>query len=147
MHLALPGTTAKGPSERFAGDVHLTALHAAGAPSRLRTALVRFAPGARTHWHSHPVGQTLYCTEGTGLVANRDGEAILLRAGDTVYTPPGEEHWHGATRDSPMCHLAMVEHDDDGQTARWLDAVTEHEYQAAHRTAAPTSPSTPNEQR
>jgi quercetin dioxygenase-like cupin family protein len=147
MRLSIPGTTAKGPAEKFTGDVSLNTLHAGGEPSRLRTAMVRFAPGARTHWHSHPVGQTLHCTEGTGLVANRDGEVILLRAGDTVHTPPGEEHWHGATRDGSMCHLAMVEHDDDGQTATWLDAVTEHEYQAAHPTPATPSPQTSNEQR
>lgn len=131
MHLAIPGAAAKGSAEKFDGDVRLSALHSGEEPSRLRTAVVRFMPGARTHWHSHPLGQTLYCTEGTGLVATRDGGAILMRAGDTVHTPAGEEHWHGATRDSHMCHLAMVEH-DAGHTATWLEAVTEHDYQAAH---------------
>ena len=91
-------------------------LHTGADPSRLVAALVRFTPGARTNWHSHPLGQTLHCTDGTGLVATRDGNAILMRAGDTVHTPPGEEHWHGATADTMMCHLALVEH-HGGQSA------------------------------
>jgi quercetin dioxygenase-like cupin family protein len=131
LHLAIPGPTAKGPTEKFTGDVYLDALHSGEDPSRLMAAMVRFAPGARTHWHSHPFGQTLHCTEGMGLVANRAGEVILMRAGDTVHTRPGEEHWHGGTQDSLMCHLALVEH-DDGQTASWLEPVAEHDYQAAH---------------
>ncbi|MFE4837309.1 cupin domain-containing protein [Arthrobacter sp. NPDC056691] len=142
MHLAVPGPTSKGPAEKFTGDVYLNALHGAEHPSRLASAMVRFTPGARTHWHSHPVGQTLHCTDGTGLVANRDGEVILMRAGDTVYTPAGEEHWHGATGDSLMCHLALVEH-DAGQTATWFEPVTEDDYRAAQAT---THPETFNEQ-
>ncbi len=71
--------------------------------------LVRFTPGARTNWHSHAVGQTLHVTDGIGLVQTRDGTVIRMRPGDTVYTPPGQEHWHGATAGNFMCHLAMLE--------------------------------------
>jgi quercetin dioxygenase-like cupin family protein len=94
-------------------------------------AMVRFTPGARTNWHSHPLGQTLHCTDGVGLVATRDGTVILMREGDTVHTPPGEEHWHGATRDNMMCHLAMVEH-LDGESATWLEPVTDQDYETAN---------------
>ncbi|MGO4147442.1 cupin domain-containing protein [Paenarthrobacter sp. YAF11_1] len=131
MRLAIPGPTSKGPTEKFTGDVYLNALQSGEDPSRLNSAMVRFSPAARTHWHSHPLGQTLHCTDGMGLVATRDGNVILMRAGDAVYTPPGEEHWHGATQESLMCHLALVEH-DNGHTATWLEPVSEHDYQAAH---------------
>jgi quercetin dioxygenase-like cupin family protein len=143
MHLAIPGPTSKGPTGKFAGDVYLNALHSGESPSRLVSAMVRFTPAARTHWHSHPLGQTLHCTDGRGLVVNRAGKVILMRAGDTVHTPPGEEHWHGATRDSLMCHLALVEN-DEGQTATWLEPVTEHDYLTAHSN---TCPQNPNEER
>ncbi|NQD90850.1 cupin domain-containing protein [Paenarthrobacter sp. CM16] len=133
MRLAIPGPTSKGPTEKFTGDVYLNALQSGEDPSRLNSAMVRFSPAARTHWHSHPLGQTLHCTDGAGLVATRDGNVILMRAGDTVYTPPGEEHWHGATQDSLMCHLALVEN-DNGHTATWLEPVSEHDYQTAHTT-------------
>ena len=131
MRLAIPGPSTKGPTDKFTGDVHLNTLHSAENPSRLNSAMVRFSPAARTHWHSHPLGQTLHCTDGLGLVGTRDGNVILMRAGDTVHTPAGEEHWHGATQDSPMCHLALVEH-EDGLTATWLEPVSEHDYQAAN---------------
>lgn len=134
MKLIDPAPTAKAPAERFAGDVYLTPLHAGEAPSRLMAALVHFTPGARTNWHSHPLGQTLRCAEGAGLVGTRDGTVILMRPGDTVHTPPGEEHWHGAVPDSLMCHLAMVEH-CDGQSASWLEPVTDLDYAAAHTQA------------
>jgi quercetin dioxygenase-like cupin family protein len=143
MHLAIPGPTSKGPTGKFAGDVYLNALHSGESPSRLVSVMVRFTPAARTHWHSHPLGQTLHCTDGRGLVVNRAGKVILMRAGDTVHTPPGEEHWHGATRDSLMCHLALVEN-DEGQTATWLEPVTEHDYLTAHSN---TRPQNPNEER
>lgn len=134
MKLIDPAPTAKAPTERFTGDVYLSPLHAGEAPSRLMAALVHFTPGARTNWHSHPLGQTLRCTEGTGLVGTRDGTVILMRPGDTVHTPPGEEHWHGAVPDSLMSHLAMVEH-SDGKSATWLEPVTDLDYAAAHTQA------------
>src|SRR6478735_4084720 len=102
MQLIPTTPTAKGPSDRFTGGVYLNTLHNAQAPSRFVAAMVRFAPGARTNWHSHPLGQTLHCTDGIGIVVARDGSVILMRPGDTVHTPPGEEHWHGATPDNMM---------------------------------------------
>ncbi|MCI0142634.1 cupin domain-containing protein [Arthrobacter bambusae] len=134
MKLIDPAPTAQAPVERFTGDVYLSPLHAGEAPSRLVAALVHFTPGARTNWHAHPLGQTLRCTEGTGLVGTRDGTVILMRPGDTVHTPPGEEHWHGAVPDSLMCHLAMVEH-DNGRSATWLEPVTDLDYATAHTQA------------
>lgn len=131
MQLIPTAPTAKGPGDRFTGDVYLNMLHNGQAPSTLVAAMVRFTPGARTNWHSHPLGQTLHCTDGTGIVATRDGNVILMRPGDTVHTPPGEEHWHGATQSNMMCHLAMVEH-HDGASATWLEPVSDEEYQAAH---------------
>ena len=131
MKLTPPAPTAKAPSERFTGDVYVDALHNGEAPSRLVAAMVRFTPGARTNWHSHPLGQTLHCTDGTGIIATRDGTVILMRPGDTVHTPPGEDHWHGATRDNMMCHLALVEH-DSGESATWLEPVTDQDYETAH---------------
>lgn len=137
MELIPPSATAKGPGERFTGDVYLNVLHAAQAPSRLMAALVRFTPGARTNWHSHPLGQTLHCTDGLGLVGTRDGTVVVLRPGDTVYTPPGQEHWHGGTRDTMMCHLALVEQDDAGAAATWLEPVSGPDFQAAHTALQP----------
>ncbi|MBP1136547.1 quercetin dioxygenase-like cupin family protein [Arthrobacter sp. PvP023] len=124
----------KAPSEKFTGAVYLSPLHAGESPSRLIAALVHFTPGARTNWHSHPLGQTLHCTEGAGIVATRDGTVILMRPGDTVHTPAGEEHWHGAAPESLMTHLAMVEH-ENGQSARWLEPVSDTDYAAAHQQA------------
>jgi quercetin dioxygenase-like cupin family protein len=131
MKLIPPTPTVKGPRERFTGDVYVNALHNGEAPSRLVAAVVRFTPGARTNWHSHALGQTLHCTDGIGLVATRDGSVILIRPGDTVHTPPGEEHWHGATQDSMMCHLALVEQ-DGGESATWLEPVSDQDYETAH---------------
>jgi quercetin dioxygenase-like cupin family protein len=125
--------TAKAPAEKFTGDVYVTPLHTAKEPSRLIASLVRFTPGARTNWHSHALGQTLHCTEGIGLVVGRDGTVLRLRAGDTVWTPPGEEHWHGATESNVMCHHAMLEGAGDGDGTTWLEPVTDDQYQAAHQ--------------
>lgn len=133
MEFDTPGTTVKGPAETFTGDVYVTPVHAPHPPSRLNVALVRFTPGARTFWHHHELGQTLICTEGTGFVATRDGTVLRLRAGDSVWTPPGEEHWHGASEGTVMCHYALNEvPDDPAGTAVWLDEVTDEQYRAAH---------------
>jgi quercetin dioxygenase-like cupin family protein len=131
MELEPIAPTAQAPAERFTGHVYVTPLHTPREPSRLIASLVRFTPGARTNWHSHHLGQALYCTEGVGIVATRDGTVLRLRAGDTVWTPPGEEHWHGATASNVMCHHALLEGtgDDDGTT--WLEPVTDAEYQRA----------------
>jgi quercetin dioxygenase-like cupin family protein len=132
----IPSTpTVKAPNERFTGDAYFNWLQEGEAPSRLMTATVRFTPGARTNWHSHPLGQTLHCTDGIGVVATRDGSVIVMRPGDTVHTPPEEEHWHGATEDNMMCHLAVVER-DNGVSAVWLEPVSDPDYETAHTHAS-----------
>src|SRR4051794_11689686 len=123
--------TAKAPQTTFTGDVYVNPIKQVAEPSRLIASIVRFTPGARTNWHSHALGQTLHCTDGVGLVVNRDGTAIRMRPGDTVWTPPGEEHWHGATGTNMMCHLAMLEGTADGDGTTWLEPVTDDQYQAA----------------
>ena len=94
---------------------------------------MRFTPGARTNWHAHSLGQTLHVTEGVGFVAGRDGAVIRMRAGDTVWTPPGEEHWHGGTDSNVMCHIAMLEGTETGDGTAWLEPVTDADYAAAHQ--------------
>jgi quercetin dioxygenase-like cupin family protein len=133
MQLDEPGVTVAGPAATFTGGVYVTPVHGLQPPSRLTVGLVRFTPGARSFWHHHALGQTLICTEGHGFVATRDGTVIKLRAGESVWTPPGEHHWHGATEGTVMCHYAMTERPEDGSEATaWLEAVTEEQYRAAH---------------
>jgi quercetin dioxygenase-like cupin family protein len=100
--------TAKGPAEWFTGDVWIDGIVRGEEPSRVRVSAVRFTPSARTAWHSHAVGQTLYVTEGRGLVQSRGGDVAEIRAGDIVYTPADEWHWHGAAPDHFMTHLSMM---------------------------------------
>ena len=128
MDLQHPRATAKAPASAFTGDVYLTPSYSGQGPSRMTAALVRFTPGAHTNWHSHAVGQTLHISEGVGLVGTRDGTVLRIRAGDTVMCPPGEEHWHGATADRFMSHVAMQEADEHGQQAIWGEHVTDQEY-------------------
>jgi quercetin dioxygenase-like cupin family protein len=128
MRIDQPVTQA-GPADWFTGEVWLDQIAAAESPSRLRALRVHFTPGARTAWHSHPVGQVLHVTEGTGRVQRLDGAITEIRAGDTVHAEPGEVHWHGAAPDSFMTHLAMQESSQDGTTTDWLDHVTDAEYQ------------------
>ena len=132
MELIPVSPTATAPSENFTGAVYVDPIHQPAGPSRMTVSMVRFTPGAHTNWHSHALGQTLHCTDGLGLVVTRDGTVIHLRAGDTVYTPPGEDHWHGATHTSLMCHLAMLESTTEGESTTWLEPVTDEEYAAAH---------------
>src|SRR6476620_3414705 len=100
----------KGPAEMFTGDVYFDVIAKGEEPSRLRVNTVRFAPCSRTAWHTHACGQTLHVTDGIGLVQSRGGQVVVMRPGDTVYTPPGEWHWHGAAPTHFMTHLAMWEH-------------------------------------
>jgi quercetin dioxygenase-like cupin family protein len=120
--------TAKGPAERFTGDVWVDVIARTKEPSRMRVNTVRFSPGARTAWHAHAVGQTLCVTDGAGLVQSRGGEVIEIRPGDVVHTPPGEWHWHGAAPDRFMTHLAMWEAPDSGPESEWGNHVTDEEY-------------------
>ena len=131
MELISVSPTATAPSENFTGAVYVNPIYKGTGESRMIVSLVRFTPGAHTNWHSHAVGQTLHVTEGIGLVATRDGTVIRMRAGDTVHTPPGEEHWHGATGDNFMCHLAMLEGVPRGDETTGLEPVTDERYQAA----------------
>jgi len=122
---------AKAPAERFAGDVSVEPIAWPRIPEQKAVlARIRFAPGARTAWHSHPLGQTLHVTEGIALMQARGGDILTVRPGQTVYTPPGEEHWYGAAPDNFMVHLALVQLTEDGQRAIWLDHVSTDEYLA-----------------
>jgi quercetin dioxygenase-like cupin family protein len=134
MELHTPRPTVKRPPELFTGDVYGTPIYNGSEPSRMSVSLVRFAPGAHTNWHAHAVGQTLHVTEGVGLVGIRSGEVIRVRAGDTVVCPPDEDHWHGATADTFMSHLAMQEALPGGvdPTTR-LEPVSEDEYARAQQ--------------
>jgi quercetin dioxygenase-like cupin family protein len=121
------GTT-PGPSEWFTGAVFIDAVAAPSGASRLSASSVHFTPGARTAWHTHPNGQTIYVTEGIGLCQRRGGPVEVIRPGDRAFFEPGEEHWHGAAPDRFMTHLAMLIVDEDGASATWGAHVTDEEY-------------------
>ncbi|WP_327111832.1 cupin domain-containing protein [Streptomyces sp. NBC_01341] len=132
MEFVKPLPTTKAPAEWFTGDVWFDVIQAGEEPSRLRANMVRFAPGARTAWHHHAVGQTLHVVSGTALVGTRDGTLLEAHPGETVSCPPGEEHWHGATPDRFMEHLALWESPGDGRPeTTWLEKVTDDVYGAA----------------
>ena len=122
--------TAKGPADWFTGDVYIDAVAAAPPPSRVTANLVHFMPGARTHWHRHPLGQTVFVTEGVGLCQRRGGPVEVIRPGDRVFFEPGERHWHGAAPNRFMAHVAMQQNDDSGSPVTWGDHVTDEEYAA-----------------
>jgi quercetin dioxygenase-like cupin family protein len=115
--------TVKGPADWFTGDVYIDAVAAPEPGSRVQASAVHFTPGARTHWHTHPNGQTIYVLEGVGRCQKRGGEVEEILPGDRVFFEPGEEHWHGATEDRFMLHIAMLDVDDAGIPATWLEAV------------------------
>ena len=123
--------TARGPREWFTGDVFLDPVAAPSGESRLSATSVHFTPGARTAWHTHPNGQTIFVTEGVGLAQRRGEPAEVIRPGDRVFFEPGEDHWHGAAPDRFMTHWAMLEVDAEGQSAVWGAHVTDDEYGAA----------------
>jgi quercetin dioxygenase-like cupin family protein len=135
MNIEPKAATRKGSSAWFTGDVYIdTILGRKAEPFRMACGWVHFTPGARTAWHSHAVGQTLLITEGIALVGTRDGRVIVGRPGQVVYTPPGEEHWHGAAPGSFMAHIAVYEGTADGDGATWLEHVTDEQYAAAAET-------------
>jgi quercetin dioxygenase-like cupin family protein len=116
-----------GPADWFTGAVSISPVIEAPAPARLRAALVSFAPGARTHWHTHPLGQTIYSVSGRGRAQSDGGPVLDLAPGDTVWFAPGERHWHGAAPDQGMAHLAMQEA-ENGESVAWEAAVSDAEY-------------------
>jgi quercetin dioxygenase-like cupin family protein len=117
----------KGPAERFTGNVHIDPLHQADAPARVSVASVTFEPGARTAWHSHPLGQTLVVTAGRGRVQNWGKQREEIHPGDVVWTAPGEKHWHGAAPTTAMTHISIVEQ-LDGKGADWMEHVSDEQY-------------------
>jgi len=122
--------TVAGPEEWFTGNVYLDTVATPTEPSRLSAASVHFTPGARTAWHTHPFGQTIFVTEGSGLCQRRGGPVEVIRAGDRVFFEPGEDHWHGAAPDRFMTHLAMQEADDSGSPVTWGEQVSDEQYAA-----------------
>jgi quercetin dioxygenase-like cupin family protein len=124
--------TTPGPTAWFTGSVYVDTVAAPSADSRLSASSVHFTPGARTAWHTHPNGQTIWVTEGLGLAQRRGGSIEMIRPGDRVFFEPGEEHWHGAAPNRFMTHLAMLEVGDDGNPAVWGDHVSDEEYGTAH---------------
>jgi quercetin dioxygenase-like cupin family protein len=122
--------TMKGSADRFTGDVYVDAVAAPAPPSRTAAASVHFTPGARTAWHTHPLGQTIFVTEGFGLCRHEGGQVEEIRPGDRVYFEPGENHWHGAAPDRFMTHVAIQEVDESGSPVTWGEHVTDAEYGA-----------------
>jgi quercetin dioxygenase-like cupin family protein len=120
----------KGPSEWFTGDVWIDPIAQGEEPSRVRVNQVRFAPGARTAWHSHALGQTLFVTDGVGVVQSREGDIVDIRSGDVLHTPSDEWHWHGAAPDHFMTHLSITEGvgASDKPEMEWGDHVSDDEY-------------------
>jgi quercetin dioxygenase-like cupin family protein len=120
--------TGTGPSDWFTGTVYLDPIAAPSGPSRLQAASVHFTPGARTAWHTHPRGQTIYVLEGVGRCQRRGGQLEEIHPGDRVYFEPGEDHWHGAAPNRLMTHIAMQEVDESGSPVTWGEHVTADEY-------------------
>jgi quercetin dioxygenase-like cupin family protein len=120
--------TAQGPADWFTGAVYIDTVAVPTESSRIGAAAVHFTPGARTAWHKHPFGQTIWVFEGVGRCQRRGGPVEVIRPGDRVFFEPGEEHWHGAAPDRFMAHVAMHQVDDEGNAATWGDHVTDDEY-------------------
>ena len=123
--------TAPGPSDWFTGTVYIDAVAAPSGSSRIAAASVHFTPGARTAWHTHPNGQTIYVIEGVGLCQCRGGAVEVIRSGDRVFFEPGEHHWHGAAPNRFMTHIAMQQVDEQGSAVTWGEHVSDEEYGAA----------------
>jgi quercetin dioxygenase-like cupin family protein len=123
--------TGIGPKNCFTGTVFIDPIKDPNEQSSVGCAHVRFSPGARTAWHKHPKGQTLYVTDGVGYVCRRGGAAETIRPGDTIFIEPNEEHWHGALPDRFMAHVAIQEANEQGQVVTWLEHVTDDDYNKA----------------
>jgi quercetin dioxygenase-like cupin family protein len=131
MEILRAGTrpSGKGPAAWFTGSVRIDPLFEAAEPARVAGASVTFEPGARTAWHTHPLGQTLIVTAGRGWAQREGGPIEELRPGDVAWFPPGEKHWHGATATTAMTHIAIQER-LDGKAVEWLEPVSDAEYAA-----------------
>ncbi len=117
----------QGSAENFTGSVRIDPLFNANAPSRASGGRVTFKPGARTAWHTHPLGQTLIVTAGSGWVQQWGGPTQEIREGDVVWIPPGQKHWHGATPTTSMTHIAIQEH-LEGKNVKWMEKVSDEHY-------------------
>ncbi|MBI1207164.1 MAG: cupin domain-containing protein [Azospirillum sp.] len=117
----------RAPASAFTGTVWQDPIIEAPAPALLKSNVVTFEPGARTHWHTHPMGQTLYVTYGTGRIQGWGGPIQEIRAGDVIWIPPGEKHWHGGGPTTTMTHISMQE-GIDGVVVEWLEPVTDEQY-------------------
>jgi quercetin dioxygenase-like cupin family protein len=122
----------KGPGENFTGTVRIDPVFQAPDPARVLVASVTFEPGARTAWHTHPLGQTLIVTAGCGLVQSWGGPIVTIRPGDVIWCPPGEKHWHGGTATAAMTHIAILER-LDGKAVDWLEKVSDEQYRGGSR--------------
>jgi quercetin dioxygenase-like cupin family protein len=122
--------TSKGPAGWFTGDVYVDTLAEPFGPYRLAAANVHFTPGARTAWHTHPLGQTIYVTEGVGRCQREGGPVEEIRPGDRVFFEPGENHWHGAAPERFMVHTALQQVDDQGSAVTWGEQVSDEDYRA-----------------
>ena len=129
MQITRTGTqpSAKGPAEWFTGSVRIDSPFQRDAPARAAGAIVTFEPGARTAWHTHPLGQTLIVTTGSGRVQRWDGPIEEIRPGDVVWFAPGEKHWHGASPATALTHIAIQEQ-LDGKAVEWMEKVSEEQY-------------------
>ena len=123
--------TGKGPDDWFTGDVHIDTIATPSEASRLGAGVVHFTPGARTAWHTHPNGQTIWVSEGVGLCQREGGPVEVIRAGDSVFFEPGESHWHGAHPTRFMAHVAIQLSDQSGRPVQWGRHVDEDEYAQA----------------
>ena len=123
--------TGHGPADWFTGEVHVDSIAAPSAGSQIGSANVHFTPGARTAWHTHPRGQTIWVTEGVGLCQREGGPIEVIRPGDSVFFEPGENHWHGAASTRFMAHVAMQQADDEGNVVAWGRHVSDDEYARA----------------
>ena len=121
--------SAKGSPDFFTGNVRVDPLIKTTEPARVGGGIVTFEPGARTAWHTHPLGQMLIVIAGCGLVQSRGGPVVKIRPGDVVWCPPGEKHWHGATSKTGMTHIAILE-SLNGKNVEWMEHVTDEEYAA-----------------
>jgi quercetin dioxygenase-like cupin family protein len=131
MEIKRSGTqpSGKGPADWFTGGVRIDPLFTAPEPARVQGASVTFEPGARTAWHTHPLGQTLIVTAGCGWAQHEGGPVEVIRPGDVIWFVPGERHWHGATATTGMTHIAIQER-LDGNVVRWMEPVSDEQYRS-----------------